>query len=509
MNVARVATISRVLVEEGLGWLTEASPPADAPASASEAEVAKRLRRALERLGPTFVKFGQMLATRVDLFGEAFVAELAQLQTSVAPFPAAEARQILAAELGRPAEEVFDGFPEAPVAAASIAQVYRARLRDGAEVAVKVQRPGLDESLLSDLDTLLTVSGMFDRLVPPYHRAMVHRIAQEYALRARSELDFRAEAQAIERFGEVLRTLPEFRVPGLHANLCTGRVLVMEWIEGTRLSDVADPVALTALGFEPEAFCRSMLKLQLSMAYEHGFLHGDTHPGNLILEPTTQKVAILDFGLHGHVPRQLREKMLEIVFCQASGKPDEAVEAFVQVFRPEPGVDLDAFKAELKPVLAQAGRPGALKDQRVTDGLVKGMRVGARHRLQAQSDLFLVIRNLTIVEGIVLKYCPTLDANAEVRTITGGILRRRLFGPQMQEEFDQLLPQLALTLSQRPRFAERLLSLERAFTESRSLGVFLEQQGVLRPAPPAADRPWVWLILGLALGVGLGLLLGR
>jgi ubiquinone biosynthesis protein len=504
LKVARVAAISKVLAEEGLGWLTSG---AAAPDAEPGADVAARVRRTLERLGPTFVKFGQMLSTRVDLFPAAFLAELAKLQASVPPFPTAEARAAIERELGRPVDEVFADFPDAPVASASIAQVYRARLvGDGPWVAVKVQRPGLDESLLADLDSILVLSGFFDRLVPPYHRSMVHRVAEEYAARARAETDFTAEARAIDRFADVLASVPEFAAPGLFRLLCTPRLLVMEWIDGERLDHVATPEALAALGFAPDAFCRSMLKLQLSMAYEHGFVHGDTHPGNLLLAPGGGRITLIDFGLHGQVPRALRDKMLEVVTSQVNGRVDQAVEAFVQVLQPERDVDLEAFKVELRAVMAEGA--GELREHRLTEQLVRGLRVGARHHLRAQSDLFMVVRNLTLVEGIVLRYCPTMDVAAEVKTIASDILRRKLLDPRMHDEYVQLMPQVALSMATRPRLAERLLALERVFVDSKNLGDFLRHQDVLRePAPQGVSRAWV--VAALATGVALGLLLDR
>lgn len=509
MKLGRIASITKVLAEEGLGYLTRSTqgepgePPEEQP---PDAEAAARLRRTLERLGPTFVKFGQLLGTRVDLFSEEFVAELGKLHSHVEPFPHAEARAILEKDLGRPVEEVFEELPDAPVAAASIAQVYKARLRDAdaAVVAVKVQRPGLEKSLLEDLEVLMDLSGFIDAIVPRYHRSMVHRVAEEYAQRAKGELDFLAEASAIGRFSEVLETLREFRAPAVHRELCTPRVLVMEWLEGTKLDSVADEKALGALGFEPHAFARSMLRLQLSMAYEHGFVHGDTHPGNIILLPSGQ-IGIIDLGLHGHVPRPLRDKMLEMIFDQASGKTDEAVEAFVAVFQPDPAADLEQFKRELGALLKGQRRTPSLKDGGLTDQIVSGMRLGARYRLKAQSDLFMVIRNLAIVEGIILRFCPTLDVAGELRTITGDIMRRRVFGPSMREQLTELVPQVLLTLSQRPRLAEKVLRLERSFSDARNLGDFLRREEVIRE-PAAPRRGWT-LLLALLLGVGVGVLL--
>ena len=205
-------------------------------------------------------------------------------------------------------------------------------------------------------------------------------------------------------------------------------------------------------------------------------------------------------------PRAIRDKMLEVVVSQVHGKTDQAVEAFVQVFQPEPGVDLEAFKRELRPVLAEAD--GELRDHRITTQLVHGLKIGARYRLRAQSDLFMVIRNLTIVEGIALRYAPTLDVGAEVRTIVQAILRRRLLGPGIQDEMAALVPQLALTLAQRPRLTERLLVLERVFTDTKNLGEFLRQQDVIRE-PTASSAPVAWGVAIGAIGVVVGMVIER
>jgi ubiquinone biosynthesis protein len=501
MKVGRLAEISRVFLEEGLG-----SDPAkpDGGEVEPDARRAARLRRALERLGPTFVKFGQLLATRVDLFSDAFLRELRQLRAQVPPFETSVARELVERELGRPIAEVFAEFPDAPAASASIAQVYRARLREGGDwVAVKVQRPNLEEALLSDLDVLLALSGFIDKLVPAYHRSLVHSVAAEYAARAHSEIDFSLEADAIVRFSGALSALPEFRVPRVHAELCTARLLVMEWLDGTLLDHVETAEELRAGGVDPAAFTSSMLRLQLVMSYEHGFVHGDTHPGNVILMPGN-RIGLIDFGLHGQVPRWLCDRMLELLSYQSSGRIDEAVNTFLEIFSPSPDADVESFRRELRVVLA-AGDTRTAKDSRLTAQLVDGLRLGARYRLKAQSDLFIVLRNLTIVEGIVLQYCPELDIGAEARAVIAGILQRRAFGAGAVSNLERLMPMLLLTLSQRPLLSERLLRLERSFAESRNLGEFLRHEGVLEPPRPRGRRfdPKTALIALLAAGVGL------
>lgn len=532
MQIGRMAAITKVFIEEGLGFLTESRSGAEdgaqkaitkgtgegtddeeederaralARQNVSDAELAKRLRKTLERLGPTFVKFGQMLGTRVDLFSEAFIDELAKLHSDVAPYPTPEARAIIEEELGLEIDEAFEDFPNEPVAAASIAQVYKARLRNRAEndasfVAIKVQRPNLEESLLRDLEALLGLSGLIDSLVPRYRRSMVHKVAEEYVRRAKGELDFLSEARAIDQFADVVQSLPEFRTPQVHHALCTPRLLVMEWLEGTKLDAIHRPEELSALGFDPDSFARSMLRLQLSMSYEHGFVHGDTHPGNVILLPTGQ-IALIDFGLHAHVPRTLRDAMLEMIFYQASGRYEEAVESYVRVFKPDPASDIEGFKKKTTALLAEEGKTQAISDNRITEQLVKGMRIGAGYKLEAPSELLMVLRNLAIVEGIVLRFAPDTDPDAEVRTIVADIMKRKVFGPSMRDEMTQLLPHVLLTLSQRPRLAERFLQLERSFNASKSLGEFLRHENVIQPVIPRHTPAAPLLIAGLIGGV--------
>jgi ubiquinone biosynthesis protein len=507
MRLARIAEISKVFFEVGLGFSAENK---DAPVTtsaghhepaSSDTERAAKLRHALERLGPTFIKFGQLLATRVDLFSEDFLRELAKLRCHVPPFPAIEARRIIEQELGREVDQIFTDFPSEPVSAGSIAQVYRAQLRETGEwVAVKVQRPNLRHLIDTDLSVLIEVSRFIDRLVPAYHRSMVHQVASEYAARARQEIDFCAEARAMGRFIQVVANLPEFRVPNVKVELCTEHLLVMEWFDGVLLDQVSGPVELAALGISPRSFATAMLRLQLIMSYEHGFVHGDTHPGNIILLAGAH-IGLVDFGLHGDVPRRLCDKMLELLFYQSSGRTDEAVTTFLQIFSPSSDVKIGDFEQRLRAILAEGNAPTG-GGSKITAQLVDGLRLGARYQLRAESDLFIVLRNLAIVEGIVLTYCPELEFVPEARKILSGILERRALGVVQNPELRQLLPMALLTLSQRPQLIDRLMRLERSFTEARSLGDFLLKEGVFDHQKPARYPAW-WVLLLMCVVVSV------
>jgi len=281
----------------------------------------------------------------------------------------------------------------------------------------------------------------------------------------------------------------------------------MEWFDGALLDQVSGPSELSALGVSPRALASSILRLQLGMSYEHGFVHGDTHPGNIILLDSGQ-IGLIDFGLHGEVPRRLCDKMLELLFYQSSGRTDEAVNTFLQIFSPDSNVKVKGFEQQLRAILAESNAPTA-SESRLTAQLVDGLRLGARYQLRAQSDLFIVLRNLTIVEGIVLTYCPELDLIAETRSMLGGILERRALGVLQHAELRQLLPMALLTLSQRPQLLDRLMRLERSFTEARNLGDFLQHEGVFDHQKPVRHPAWWVLLLASVLGATLALVLMR
>lgn len=508
MKVGRLAEISRVFLEEGLALALEQDGHARIPhLPKSEREKAERLCRALLRLGPTFVKFGQLLSSRVDLFAPEFLEELGKLRAHVPPFPSAEARRILEAELGQSLDVVFAEFPEEPVASASMAQVYRTRLQQtGAEVAVKVARPHLRETLDRDLELIVAISKGLDQLLPVYHKSMVHSVALEYATRTRQESDLLAEAHAMMRFRDVTESVREFVVPRVYREYCTPQVLVMQWLDGTLLDDVKDAAELRGLDVEPQGLALSLLRLQLVMSYEYGLVHGDTHAGNLILRGATQ-VGLIDFGLNGQVPRKLCDQMLELLFYQASGKTSEAARAFEQIFEKSAEIDSDKFRAELTALLADD--PVAAGKSPLTSQLADGLRLGAKYQLRAQSELFLVLRNLTIVEGLVLTYCPGFDVVGHASTILRDVMTRRALSSLNEPALREFGPLLLLNLAKRPDLVQGLLRMERAFADSRDLGEFLKKEGVFDYAPPRPKRSvGLPLVLG-ALGALIATLLWK
>jgi ubiquinone biosynthesis protein len=517
MKVNRLAKIASVFAEEGLGYLTGTdvlkSVSGDSPHSGTEPvrpisqdrENAKRLKRVFERLGPTFVKFGQMLANRVDLFSDDFISELSSLHASVPPFENDIAIRIVESELARPIMDVFSEFSEKPVASASIAQVYRARLKDsGQEVAVKVQRPDLDKSLVEDLDLIIQMSSWLDALIPSYRKSMMHVVAKEYATASRMELDFVSEASAIEDFGEIYAEDKYFVFTKIYPNLCTAKLIVMEWFEGPRLGQVRDKSGLVSLGFDSKELVENLMRIQLSMAYEHGLMHGDMHPGNLILRKDG-RLGIIDCGLYARIPKRVRETVLKMLLFQSQERVAEQVDMALQISAPADPRDLPKFRQEL---IAYFSMPQARSGSSVSKSIVATMRMGTKYKSTANPYLLMIVRNLVILEGIFLRLEPDFDPADHIGINVKAILLRRFAPDAVMKNFSPVVGEIAIALHNRPQLLSRLLRLEQKFIDSPTLGEFLRSEQVIGPQTNSHAK-WAYLLGGLITGIAIFAVLHR
>jgi ubiquinone biosynthesis protein len=507
MKVNRLAKIASVFTEEGLGYLTgdtvleSASGDVhninDSKISRSDREKARRLKRIFERLGPTFVKFGQMLANRVDLFSDEFIAELSTLHAEVAVFDHALAVETIESELGRPLSELFSNFPEKPVASASIAQVYKTKLKDTGEfVAVKVQRPNLNSSLLDDLELIVQMSSWLDALIPSYRKTMMHVVAKEYAARSRIELDFLSEAAVLEEFGDTYAEDVYFAFPKIYKNLCSEKIIVMEWLEGPRLGQIKDAAELKKLGFDGPTMVRHLFRLQITMSYEIGLIHADMHPGNIIVK-SDGKLGIIDCGLNARIPKKTREAVLSMLLFQSQGRIKEQVELSLELSPPADPKDIPKFRQDL---IDHYSKPQAHSTTSVSKDIIATMRIGTKYRNYANPFLLMIVRNFLILEGIFLKFDPTFDPADHLGEQVKSILTRRFKPQAVIENFSPVFGELAIALHNRPALLSRILRLESKFTESATLGDFLRSEQVLSPLEKKMS-PWVFFLLGLVVGV--------
>lgn len=379
--------------------------------SASRAGVSRRLRRAFERLGSTYVKLGQIVSAFEGLFPDELVTEFKRLRDQVPPEPFASVRALVEADLGRPIEAVFSSFDESPIAAASIAQVHGATLRTGEDVVVKVQRPRVAALVRSDLRALAWLSPHLVGRIPVAALANPPALVELFAEQIVEELDFRLEAENMLDLARVLASTGQraMVVPRPHPVLVTRRVLVMERLRGFAFDDVE---SMHAAGIDTSAVLRAGLIASLEGALLHGVFHGDLHGGNLLVEPGGRTV-LFDFGITGRLAEPQRLAFLRLLLSGTAGDVRGQLAALRDLGAFPADTDLDQVFADLE--LDQPVKdPTQLSADELVDeleGLVKKLLgYGAR----APKDLMLFVKNLMFLNAATATLAPDLDLLAEI-----------------------------------------------------------------------------------------------
>ena len=377
-------------------------------AGISDPEFGARLRATLEGCGGMFVKLGQVAATRTDLLPAPLIAELSQLQSSVAPAEPAAMREVVEAELGCPAEEVFASFDWKPLAAASIAHVYRATL-SGEPVAVKVQRPQVAEIVARDTQAMLTLASFIQRRTAIGLRVDVLAFVHEFTDAINEELDFAHEARATERIRTNRLDDKGIHIPRVHMDLCTRRLIVMEEVHGR---PVSDPAALAASPVPPQELADRLLASYLGQIFRDGAFHADPHPGNVLLDKEGT-LHLLDFGSTGILDAATLDALGTILVAIAMNAPELFQRAILDLAPPPSGADLTGLSSDLTRFLAVHQHGGGFDA-----GMLKAMiDVLQRHRLAIPTSLTLLSRAVLTLDGtlhIVAPGYPLADRATEI-----------------------------------------------------------------------------------------------
>ncbi len=298
------------------------------------------LKDKLIELGPTFIKMGQSMGTRADLLPLPFVTELGTLVDSVPPFPNDIAFGIIEAELGRKIADVYDEFELEPVAAASLGQVYRARLKTGEEVAVKVQRPNLESTIRRDIVILKKVAKFAERFPQLNENADWTGMLGEFDTTVHEEMDYVAEGENAERFRENFKNWNSIHVPTIYWHATTKKVLTMEFIHGTKVTDLAEQARCD---IDPSKVNRLLIKTYLKQLLEDGFFHADPHPGNLLVG-SDGRIAFFDFGMVGRISPQLQSKMIDAFFHVVSKDAGGIAQDLIELDFLKPGTSPSVVK---------------------------------------------------------------------------------------------------------------------------------------------------------------------
>ncbi len=395
---------------------------------------AERTRMALEELGPTFIKLGQVLSTRPDVLPPEFIEEFTKLQQHVPPFPLAQVHDIIRTELGRPLEDVFEEFDPESIAAASIAQVHRARLRGGDQVVVKVQRPNIRSVIEVDLEILMHLATLVERHLEGWRVYHPSRIAEEFGRVIERELDFTIEAAHLERFARQFADDPTIYVPRVYRAASARRVLTLEYVDVIPATDVT---ALRAAGLDPKLIAARGAELILKQIFVHGFFHADPHPGNAFVLPGNV-ICLLDFGMMGRIDRHTRDQAADLIYAVADRDASRVSRALLRLtahddeLEPDPRL-LERDVAEF----IDLNIPTAISDLRFGQLLHDLMRLVRRHGLSVPADLVTMLKAAATAERMVARLDPELNMVAVAEPYIRRIKRDRLRpGRLLYEVFD-------------------------------------------------------------------------
>ncbi len=464
-DLGRAQEIAAVFVRHGLGDLVRRLGLADALEKAGHAlriehaadlariEPPVQLRRALEELGPTFVKLGQILAGRADLFGPDWIAEFNRLHSRVPAVPMEALRPQLREDLGGEPEDVFARFDTEPLAAASIAQVHRAQLKDGTEVVVKVRRPGIQDVIAADLRLLERLAASVEQDWPALRPYRPRALVREFARSLRRELDLAAECRHAERIAANLAALDDVVIPRVHWQHTGERVNVQDFVQGVPGEDLE---RIRREGFDAPLLARRGARAVLKMIVEDGFFHADPHPGNVFYLPGN-RIAIIDFGMVGQLSRRRREELLALLLGLVEKRPQAVADVLIDwAGDHHHGTDLGALEDEIEAFVDQYhGTP--LAQLHLGQMLADVTTILREHKLALPGDLALLIKAFISLEGMGRALDPGFHMATEAQPLLRAAVRARYQPQALAARGWEALREGAGTLAQLPHDLSRLV----------------------------------------------------
>ncbi len=437
---------------------------------------AERLRRALEVLGPIFVKFGQVLSTRRDLLPADIADELAKLQDRVPPFPPEQATAEIERSLGRRLDEVFAAFEREPVASASVAQVHLATLRDGREVAVKVLRPKVEQAIARDVALLETAAGLIERLWAEGRRLKPREVVAEFSRHLDAELDLMHEAANASQLRRNFERSPLLVVPEIHWDWCAQRVMVMERMCGTPVSQSAE---LRARGIDLPTLARAGVEIFFTQVFRDGFFHADMHPGNILVADDGRYIA-LDFGIMGTLTEVDQNYLAQNFLGFFNRDYRRVAQAHLDAGWVPPATRVDEFEAAIRAVCEPIfARP--LKEIYFGKLLLRLFQTSRRFNVEIQPQLVMLQKTLLNIEGLGRELDPELDLWKTAKPYLERWMAGQIGWRGALRSLRREAPYWAATLPALPRLLHRALSDERA-AELRAALERLAEQSARRNA---------------------------
>lgn len=446
----------------------------------------------LESMGPTFVKLGQLLSTRADLLPENYLVALRRLQDEVQAVPTAEIRAVIEDELGLPVKDIFAVFHDEPMAAASLAQVHRAQLADGTEVVVKVQRPGLADTVREDLRVLGDLARIVDSTTEIGRRFAFGEFLDSFRTSFVAELDFRTEADNLHAFGELLTGYDRIHVPVPIDRLVTQRVLTMSCVEGIKVTDLS-PLARQDL--DGHGLADELTRAYIDQILIHGLVHADPHPGNVLL--SDGELVLLDLGMVTRLGHRVRRHLLDLTLAIAEQRADDAVEVLREAGTPLADFDANHLETHLAELLSR--HSGATMNRIDTGSVLLALsRACAAADLRPPAELAMVGKALLHLDEVTRCLDPDFVPNDTVEDHAGKLLRRHVEGDVSKLRAARTALDMGRLLEGLPRRADRVLT-DLADGKLRFTVDAIDQDELLRGMEKIATRVTAGIVLAAML----------
>ena len=505
-NLKRYKDIVALLVKYGRSDLVKQARLHSVPGDAARNSAlriqpkAEELAADLEKLGATFIKLGQLLSTRGDLLPEPYLDALSRLQDQIEPFSLSQVEQIIATELGVRISKAFPEFDPEPTGSASLAQVHRARLRDGRAVVVKVQRPGVREQIVDDLEALEEVASFIDAHTEVGKRYEFVNMLTDLRRSLLRELDFKQEAGNLIRLGESLRDFENIIVPEPIEDLTTARVLTMEYIPGKKITALSP---LRLLEIDGVKLSEELFRAYLKQMLVDGFFHADPHPGNVLLTDD-DRVALIDLGMVSNMGATFQEQLLRLLLAISEGRGDEAAEIAMKMGTPKVNFDKEDFMHRVTDLVAQ--HAGARLD-RIDAGqiVLRIERISADTWFRLPPEFTMIAKTLMNLDRVVYTLAPDFNPNELIREEAAALLANRI-GKSIE------LGNILSTAIEVKEFAEKLPArvnkiLDAVGNNELKIGVdAIDEKIVLEGLQKVANRIALGLVLA-ALIVGAALMM--
>ncbi|MBI3976578.1 MAG: AarF/ABC1/UbiB kinase family protein [Chloroflexi bacterium] len=464
-HVGRYRQVANILARHGFGFVLDQTGLSGLvdwprrvfrrPVDVREALTAPvRLRLVIEAIGPTAIKLGQMLSTRPDLLPAEIIEALEKLQDTVPPFPFEQSLAVVEEELGAPVDRLFAAFDAAPFAAASLAQVHAARLPDGQEVVVKVQRPGVRRLIETDVSILYNLAGLLERRTDWARSYGLTGIVEEFARTIRDELDFAMEGRSADQIRDNFADDPNVRIPRVYWSHTRRRVITLERLAGTKITDLT---GLAAAGLDPKTICRRFLSAVLEQILIDGIFHADPHPGNVLVDPVG-RIVFVDFGMIGSLDEELKRQLVDLTLALVRRDVDTVARGLLAVGVLRQSVNLRELKQDIARQIRRYYRV-PIRQIPVGEAMNESLRLAYKYRVKMPSDLTFLARATMTAEGVATQLDPTISVVELAEPFARRLLAERASPIRLGQDLAHNVADLGRLASDLPRRLDTILTM--------------------------------------------------